>query len=83
MACGEIVTAELPEGAVEARRQSDKPGLKTVNGIVDLGFAWMVWIIDPGKNALAIMQIKQDRGSPRGCVGRLADCVRDATVTVR
>jgi catechol 2,3-dioxygenase-like lactoylglutathione lyase family enzyme len=29
-----------------------------LDGIADLGFAWMAWIIDPGKNALAIMQLK-------------------------
>jgi len=23
-----------------------------------VGFAWMSWIIDPGKNALAIVQLK-------------------------
>ena len=32
--------------------------LKTVDGIADLGFALMAWIIDPHKNALAIMQLK-------------------------
>jgi predicted enzyme related to lactoylglutathione lyase len=37
----------------------DMPGLKTEDGIADIGFAWMAWIIDPGKNALAIMQLKQ------------------------
>jgi catechol 2,3-dioxygenase-like lactoylglutathione lyase family enzyme len=36
----------------------DTPELKTQDGIADIGFAWMAWIIDPGKNALAIMQIK-------------------------
>jgi predicted enzyme related to lactoylglutathione lyase len=36
----------------------DMPGLTTQDGIADIGFAWMAWIIDPGKNALAIMQIK-------------------------
>ena len=36
----------------------DLPGLKTEDGIADLGFAWMAWIIDPGGNALAIMQLK-------------------------
>ena len=36
----------------------DLPGLKTDNGIADVGFAWMAWIVDPGKNALAIMQPK-------------------------
>jgi catechol 2,3-dioxygenase-like lactoylglutathione lyase family enzyme len=34
----------------------DLPGLKTVDGIADLGFARMAWIIDPGGNALAILQ---------------------------
>jgi catechol 2,3-dioxygenase-like lactoylglutathione lyase family enzyme len=37
----------------------DIPGLKTHNGIADVGFAWMAWIIDPGKNALAIVQLKE------------------------
>jgi catechol 2,3-dioxygenase-like lactoylglutathione lyase family enzyme len=36
----------------------DLPDLKTVDGIADVGFAWMAWIIDPGKNALAILQLK-------------------------
>jgi catechol 2,3-dioxygenase-like lactoylglutathione lyase family enzyme len=37
----------------------DLPGLKTEDGIADLGFAWAAWIIDPGKNALSILQLKQ------------------------
>ena len=36
----------------------DLPDLKTQDGIADVGFAWMSWIIDPGKNALAIVQRK-------------------------
>lgn len=36
----------------------DLPGLKTEDGIADVGFAWMAWIVDPGRNALAIMQAK-------------------------
>ena len=36
----------------------DLPGLKTENGVADVGFAWMAWIIDPGKNALAILELK-------------------------
>ena len=36
----------------------DLPGLTTDDGIADLGFAWAAWIIDPGKNALGILQIK-------------------------
>ena len=36
----------------------DLPDLRTVDGIADVGFAWMAWIIDPGKNALAILELK-------------------------
>jgi hypothetical protein len=36
----------------------DMPGLKTEDGIADIGFAWAAWIIDPGKNALGILQLK-------------------------
>jgi catechol 2,3-dioxygenase-like lactoylglutathione lyase family enzyme len=36
----------------------DLPGLKTENGIADLGFAWIAWIIDPGMNVLAIAELK-------------------------
>ena len=36
----------------------DLPGLKTDDGIADIGFAWVAWIIDPGKNALGILQLK-------------------------
>jgi catechol 2,3-dioxygenase-like lactoylglutathione lyase family enzyme len=36
----------------------DFPGLKTDDGVADVGFAWVAWIIDPGKNALGIVQIK-------------------------
>ena len=35
------------------------PGLKTEDGIADIGFAWAAWIIDPGANALGILQIKE------------------------
>jgi len=36
----------------------DLPELKTRDGIADVGFAWMSWIIDPVKNALAGVQLK-------------------------
>jgi catechol 2,3-dioxygenase-like lactoylglutathione lyase family enzyme len=36
----------------------DLPDLKTENGIADFGFALMGWIVDPGKNALSILQYK-------------------------
>ena len=38
----------------------DTPGLKTEDGIADIGSAWAAWIIDPGMNALGILQIKEE-----------------------
>ena len=37
----------------------DTPGLKTEDGIADIGFAWAAWIIDPATNVLGILQIKE------------------------
>jgi len=37
----------------------DMPDLRTEDGIADMGFAWMAWITDPGKNALCILQVKE------------------------
>ena len=36
----------------------DLPGLKTVDGIADIGFAWIAWFIDPGKNCVGMLQVK-------------------------
>jgi predicted enzyme related to lactoylglutathione lyase len=36
----------------------DLPGLKTQDGIADIGFAWMAWFIDPDKNCVGLMQLK-------------------------
>lgn len=49
--------AELRARGVEIQ-EYDMPGLKTADGVADLGFALMAWIIDPHKNALGIMQLK-------------------------
>ena len=38
----------------------DTPALKTEDGIADIGSAWAAWIIDPGMNALGILQIKEE-----------------------
>ena len=55
------VRAEVAE--VRARgvkvEDYDLPGLQTHDGIADIGFAWAAWVIDPGKNALGILQVKQ------------------------
>ena len=49
--------AELRARGVDVE-DYDLPGLKTEDGVADLGFALVAWIIDPGKNALGILQIK-------------------------
>jgi predicted enzyme related to lactoylglutathione lyase len=48
---------ELRARGVEVE-EFDMPGLKTIDGVADLGFAWMAWITDPSRNSLAIMQLK-------------------------
>ena len=49
--------AALRSRGVEIQ-EYDIPGLKTVDGVADLGFALMAWILDPHRNALAIMQLR-------------------------
>lgn len=44
-------------------QEYEPPDPKTVNGIADMGFAWAAWIIDPSRNVLAIIQVK-DPGRP-------------------
>jgi predicted enzyme related to lactoylglutathione lyase len=39
-------------------QEYDMPGLKTVGGIADIGFARIAWFIDPFRNCLGIMQRK-------------------------
>ncbi len=36
----------------------DLPGIKTQNGIADIGHALAAWFVDPGKNSLSILQYK-------------------------
>jgi catechol-2,3-dioxygenase len=51
--------AELRSRGVEIQ-EYDMPemGLKTVDGVADLGFALIAWIVDPHGNALAIIQLR-------------------------
>jgi catechol 2,3-dioxygenase-like lactoylglutathione lyase family enzyme len=53
----DIEVAELRSRGV-AVQEYDNPGLKTVSGIADIGFARIAWLIDPFKNCLGIMQPK-------------------------
>jgi catechol-2,3-dioxygenase len=49
--------AELRARGVEIQ-EYDMPGLKTVDGVADVGFARIAWIVDPHRNALAILEIR-------------------------
>ena len=49
--------AELRSRGVEIQ-EYDTPDLKTVDGVADMGFALIAWIVDPHKNALSILQLK-------------------------
>jgi catechol 2,3-dioxygenase-like lactoylglutathione lyase family enzyme len=50
--------AELRSRGVKVE-EYDLPGLKTEDGVADIGFAWAAFIVDPGKNALGILQLEQ------------------------
>jgi catechol 2,3-dioxygenase-like lactoylglutathione lyase family enzyme len=51
------VVADLRSRGVKPE-QYDSPGLKTVDGVADVGWGYAAWIVDPGKNTLAIIQYK-------------------------
>jgi catechol-2,3-dioxygenase len=53
----EAETTELRRRGVRIE-EYDMPGLKTVNGVADIGFALMAWFIDPGKNCVGMIQLK-------------------------
>jgi catechol-2,3-dioxygenase len=36
----------------------DEPGLKTVNGIADVGFALSAWFVDPHGSSIGLLQFK-------------------------
>ena len=53
----EAELAELRSRGVVIQ-EYDMPGLKTTDGVADLGFALAAWIVDPHRNALGILQLK-------------------------
>jgi len=36
----------------------DEPGLKTTDGVADIGFALSAWLVDPGGNTIGLLQFK-------------------------
>ncbi len=49
--------AQLRSRGVEIL-EYDLPGIKTVDGVADVGHALAAWFVDPGKNSLSILQYK-------------------------
>ena len=49
--------AELRSRGVEVEKY-DGPGLKTVDGIADVGFALAAWLVDPHGNSIGLLQFK-------------------------
>ena len=41
-----------------AVEEYDEPGLKTLDGIADVGFALAAWLVDPHGNSLGLLQLK-------------------------
>jgi catechol-2,3-dioxygenase len=38
----------------------DEPGLKTVEGVADVGFAFSAWFTDPGGNTISLLEFKDE-----------------------
>ena len=51
--------AELRSRGVEVE-EYDGPGLKTVGGVADVGFALAAWLVDPDGNSLGLLQFKNE-----------------------
>jgi hypothetical protein len=49
--------AELRSRGVEIA-DYDEPGLRTSDGIADVGFALAAWFSDPAGNSLGLLQLK-------------------------
>ena len=53
------MTAELRSRGVELE-QYNGPGLKTVDGVADVGFALAAWFVDPHGNSIGLLQFKDE-----------------------
>ena len=52
--------AELRNHGVEVA-EYDEPGLKTIDGVADVGFALSAWFVDPDGNTVGLLQFKDTR----------------------
>jgi catechol-2,3-dioxygenase len=54
--------AELRSRGVNVE-EYDEPGMKTVDGIADVGFALAAWLVDPHGNSIGLLQFKDAEAS--------------------
>ena len=54
--------AELRSRGVRIE-EYDEPGMKTVDGIADVGFALAAWFVDPDGNSIGLLQFKDAKAS--------------------
>jgi catechol-2,3-dioxygenase len=54
--------AELRSRGVQVE-EYDEPGLETVDGIADVGFALAAWLVDPHGNSIGLLQFKGPEAS--------------------
>jgi catechol-2,3-dioxygenase len=54
--------AELRSSGVRIE-EYDEPGMKTVDGIADVGFALAAWFVDPDGNSIGLLQFKDAKAS--------------------
>jgi catechol-2,3-dioxygenase len=52
--------AELRKRGVEIA-EYDEPGLTTVDGVADVGFALAAWFVDPSGNGVGLLQFKPEQ----------------------
>lgn len=51
--------SDLRSHGVEVE-EFDEPGLTTVDGIADVGFALSAWLVDPHANTIGLLQFKEE-----------------------
>jgi catechol-2,3-dioxygenase len=54
--------AELRSRGINVE-EYDEPGMKTVDGIADVGFALAAWLVDPHGNSIGLLQFKDAEAS--------------------
>jgi predicted enzyme related to lactoylglutathione lyase len=51
--------ADLRRRGVEIL-EYDEPGLKTTDGVADVGFGLTAWFVDPGGNTISLLEFKDE-----------------------